>query len=237
MGELVEVYRGNVFCDSQVVADKFGYRHPHVIKVIQKLMADLSMVKGDGLDTLKFTETEREYRGQKYKAFLMDRKSFSLLAMRFTGVKALEWQIKFNEAFYLMEKQLLIEASNRANLEWVTQRNQGKIARKNETDTLKDFVEYATSQGSQKAQFYYKHFTLATYKCLKLIEMEKPKLRDTLNVMELSQLMIAEHIADASIRKHMEAKEHYKSIYTLVKQDLDRFADSMMIGQTKQLSV
>ena len=230
MKHLVEVHKGEAFCDSQIVADKFGYRHPHVVKVIQKLIADLSTMKGDEVSTLKFIEAEREYRGQKYKVFLMDRRSFSLLSMRFTGVKALEWQIKFNDAFYLMEKQLLLEANNKNNAEWITQREQGKLARKAETDTLKEFVEYATKQGSQKAQFYYKHFTLATYKCLNLIEAEKPKLRDTLNVMELNQLMMAEHIAEMSIRKHMAEKEHYKAIYTLVKVDLDKFADAMMIG-------
>lgn len=235
MNNLVEVCHGEVFCDSQMVADKFEYRHLHVVKVIKKLVDDFSGIKGSLQEPLKFQEIQREYRNQKFTVYLMDRRAFSLLSMRFTGAKALEWQVKFNDAFYLMEKQLLIEQTNKNNEEWVTQRKQGKLARKAETDTLKEFIDYATSQGSKKAQFYYKHFTLATYKCLHLMQAEKPALRDTLNIMELSQLMMAEHIAEKSIRKHMAAKEHYKAIYTLVKIDLDRFADAMMIGNDTRL--
>lgn len=230
MTELVAVHRGGVFCDSQKVADKFGYRHLHVVKVIKKLMADFETIKGSQMEPLNFIETEREYRGQRFTVFMMDRRTFSLLAMRFTGVKALEWQVKFNDAFYLMERQLLLEQSNKQNAAWVTQRDQGKLARKVATDTIKEFVDYATSQGSSNAAFYYKHVTTACYRCLELVQSEKPKLRDTLSVLELNQLMLAEHVAEKSIQRHMATGEHYKAIFALVKADLERFADSIMIG-------
>lgn len=235
MKELVESHRGKVFCDSQMVADKFERRHPYVIQVIEKLIADVTEIKGDNSCTLNFTIAEREYRGQKFKVYLMDRQSFSLLSMKFTGANALEWQIKFNEAFYLMEKQLLIEATNKGNAAWVTQRKQGIEARKAEADTIKLFVDYAKEQGSSNPQWYYKHVTKACYRCLQLIESEKPKLRDTLDTMQLSQLMMAEHIAEKSIRKHMDSGEHYKAIFSLVKADLEKFADAMMIEKPKQL--
>jgi Rha family phage regulatory protein len=236
MTDLVTVHKGQVYCDSQRVAEKFDYRHPHVVKVIKKLVAELSTIKGDEVSTLKFIETEREYRGQKFTVYLMDRRAFSLLAMRFTGAKALEWQVKFNDAFYLMEHQLLLEPSNKNNAAWVTQREQGKIARKEATDTVSEFVEYAKAQGSSNAQFYYKHITVACYRCLQLIESEKPKLRDTLGIMELNQLMLAEHVAERSIRKHMANGEHYKAVFTLVKADLERFAEGLMLDGSKRLT-
>lgn len=230
MENLVEVHRGGVYCDSQTIAEKFGYRHQHVVRVIDKLLSELETLKRDQLRPLDFVVIDKEYKGRPYRVYEMDRRAFSLLSMRFTGIKALEWQVKFNDAFYLMEKQLLIEQTNKNNIEWVKQREQGKLARKAETDTLKLFVDYAISQGSQKAEMYYKHFTLATYKCLNLMQSEKPSLRNTLDVMELNQLMMAEHIAEKSIQKHMAAKEHYKAIYTLVKADLEKFADAMLIS-------
>ncbi len=233
--QLVEVHKGEVLCDSQMVADKFDYRHPHVIKVIKKLVEVLSMIKGEEPGPLIFIETEREYRGQKFTVYLMDRRAFSLLSMRFTGIKALEWQMRFNDAFYLMEKQLLIEQLNKGNAHWVTQREHGKIARKDETDTIKEFVDYATAQGSSNAKFYYKHVTIACYRCLQLIESEKPKLRDTLDIMELNQLALAEHLAEKSLKKHMASGEHYKTIFTLVKIDLERFAEGLMLPEKKKL--
>lgn len=232
MDNLVEIKKGTVFCDSKMVADKFGYQHQYVKKVIQKITTEFNQIKGIHLDTLtplNFIEEEREYRGQKFTVFLMDRPTFSALSMRFTGIKALEWQLRFNDAFYKMEQQLILEISNKKDALWVTQREQGKLVRLTAMDTVKDFVDYATSQGSENAKFYYKHITVACYKCLQLIQHKKPSLRDTLDTLELSQLMLAEIVAERSIRKHMLENEHYKAIFVLVKQDLENFAKSLMI--------
>jgi hypothetical protein len=193
------------------------------------LTEEYSGIKGCTDAPLTFEKEEREYRGNKYSAYLMDRRSFTILSMRFKGQKALEWQVKFIDAFYEMERRLILEVSNRQSITWEAQREQGKIARKEETDTIKEFVEYAASQGSKNAKFYYKHITVACYRCLQLIEFEKPKVRDVLNVLELNQLMLAEIVAERSLKKHMAEGEHYKAIFSLVKGDLDMFSSSLMI--------
>lgn len=43
---------------------------------------------------------------QTYPMYLMNRDGFSLLVMGFTGQKALEWKLKFLEAFNAMEKEI-----------------------------------------------------------------------------------------------------------------------------------
>ena len=234
MEQLVEVQRGKVFCDSQMVAEKFGYKHLHVTKVIRKLTDEFTGIKGSLQEPLNFEELEREYRGQKFKVYMMDRRSFTVLSMRFTGVKALEWQVKFIDAFFEMEQRLVSEEANKKSAIWVTQREQGKLVRLTAMDTVKEFVDYASSQGSQNAKFYYKHVTQACYKCLQLIEAKRPKLRDTLDMLQLSQLMVAEIVAERSIRKHMTEGEHYKAIFTLVKQDLERFAEGLMLPVSRK---
>ena len=77
-----------------------------------------------------------------------------------------------------MEKALLSVESNGKNNEWVRARIQSKETRLQCTDVIKDFVEYATAQGSKSAKFYYKHITNATYSALGLIQHKKPKIRD-----------------------------------------------------------
>jgi hypothetical protein len=128
-----------------------------------------------------------------------------------------------------MEAALLKQHENNNDNEWLKVRSQSKALRLQQTDVIKDFVEYATNQGSKSAKFYYKHVTNATYKALGLIQHKKPKLRDTLDCMELSQLMVAENVAKQSIRKHMNGNEHYKDIFLLVKQDLIAYAEASMI--------
>jgi len=227
--QLVETKKEEVYCDSHIVARKFEQPHSEVVKRIKKLELDLIKLRGVSNHPKTFKE-EREYRGQKYTSYLMNREFFSLLVMRFKGTKALEWQIKFNNAFYQMERQLIIERTNASNPHWIDNRKQLKIGRVETTDVIKDFVEYATRQGSTKANFYYKHITNATYKALGLMIQKKPKLRDTLTVYEISELLLMERYAKDSIKKYMDLERHYTDIYECVKNDLLSYGTILRIA-------
>jgi len=229
--ELVELKRDEIYCDSHLVARKFNQQHKEVVKRIKKLEEDLLKLRGFGKTPKTLTEN-REYRGTKYTSYLMNREFFSLLVMRFKGVKALEWQIKFNEAFYAMERRLATLETNKADTAWIGARTQGKLSRKEETDIIKQFVDYATDQGSTSARYYYKHITNATYKALGLMHQRDPKIRDTMNIYQIAELTLAEHHAKLSIKKYMSLGRHYKDIYASVKDDLLRFGNSLRIDQS-----
>jgi len=227
--ELVEVKKGEIYCDSHIVAKKFGLKNAYVADRIKKVMSDIGDLRVNGVDPKCHTE-EREYRGNKYTAYLMNRDFFSFLVMRFKGKKAIMWQLKFIAAFNAMEQRLFDADKNATDPKWLSQRNQGKIARREETDVIKDFVEYATDQGSKSAKFYYKHITNVTYKALGLMVQRKPKLRDTMNLYEISELLLAERIARNSLGKYMELERHYKDIYDSVKNDLLAFGSGLRIN-------
>ena len=53
-----------------------------------------------------FYETTYENRGKQYPMYLMNRDGFSLLVMGFTGKDALEWKVKYIQAFNEMEQKL-----------------------------------------------------------------------------------------------------------------------------------
>jgi len=226
--ELVEVKRNEIYCDSHIVAKKFGLKNAYIVDRIKKVIEDIGELRVNGVDPQVMKE-EREYRGNKYTAYLMNRDFFSFLVMRFKGKKAIEWQLKFIAAFNAMEKRILSADANATDPQWLGQREQGKIARIEETDVIKDFVDYATVQGSTKAQYYYKHITNATYKALGLMVQSKPKLRDTMDLYEISELLLAERIAKNSIKRYMDLGRHYKDIYTSVKDDLLSFGSGLKI--------
>ena len=58
--------------------------------------------------------TYEDDRGRKQPAYLMTRDGFVLLAMGFTGKRAMEWKIKYIEAFNKMEKALKLIAEEKA---------------------------------------------------------------------------------------------------------------------------
>jgi hypothetical protein len=124
---------------------------------------------------------------------------------------------------------VLTSDENATDKTWLGQRDLGKIARREETDVIKEFVEYAKAQGSKKAGFYYKHITNATYKALGLMVQKKPKLRDFLNLYEVSELLLAERVAKNSLRKYMDLEREYHDIYNSVKDDLISFGSGLKI--------
>ena len=230
--DLVYVEKGKVFCTSLDISREFDIMHKHILEKIENLTADIPSVKNQFIKS-EFTNE----RNRKYPMFVMNRDGYMTLVMELNA-KSKESRILLSEkkqlfikAFNKMEELLSREYNNKNNLEWEKSREQGKAVRLECTDTIKEFVEYAKSQGSTKAEMYYKHFTKAEYMALGFMEQAKPKLRDTLNLMQLHQLILAEDLTRRCIKKYMEEKMHYKEIYVLVKQDIEKFSGVLMLKQ------
>ena len=98
---IIRSTNGELTCSSLDVAKDFGKEHRHVIEVIENLTAENSAVKNLFIKSSYINE-----RGREYKSYEITRDGFTLLVMGFTGRKALEWKLKYIEAFNLMEKQL-----------------------------------------------------------------------------------------------------------------------------------
>ena len=97
---ILSTQNGEPVASSRDVAKRFGKEHKHVLAAIRQLLV------AENSATKFFHETEFEYRGQKFPEYLMNSDGFSLLAMGFTGKEAVQWKLKYIEAFNQMEKQL-----------------------------------------------------------------------------------------------------------------------------------
>lgn len=168
--------------------------------------------------------------GKTNKKYNMSRDGFSLLAMGFTGKKALDWKIKYNQAFNLMEKTLL----QKQDQEWQLTRTKGIEVRKGLGNILKQFVEYSKKQGSTKATFYFSNVTRETYKALKLIEGREKipeDFRTLLNSFDLASLTMAEYVAQGALMEGMVKQMFYKEIYQFAKEKVLIFASSIAVAK------
>ena len=89
----------------------------------------------------------------------MNRDGFSLLAMGFTGTKALEWKLKYIDAFNKMEIELKRLYEERK--QWEIERAKGTVIRHMLTDTIKMKV-----MESPHKKFAYPNYTKLIYKVL-----------------------------------------------------------------------
>ena len=102
---MVELRNDQVVVSSRKVAENFGKRHDRVLEAIRETLRGLP--KNVETPEMFFQNTYiHPQNGQSYPEYLMNRKGFSLLAMGFTGTKAIQWKIKYIDAFNQMEERL-----------------------------------------------------------------------------------------------------------------------------------
>ena len=103
MNEIQIKYENNQMVVSSLeIARNFGKEHKHVTRDIRNLKGGVQ----NWADLFYETTYIHEQNKQEYPMYLMNRDGFSLLVMGFTGKEALEWKIKYIEAFNQMEKKL-----------------------------------------------------------------------------------------------------------------------------------
>lgn len=93
-----------VLTNSILVAKKFEKDHQHILRDIRNLMEGMAKIG----DTPMFEETTYVHpqNGQIYPMFVMNRDGFTLLAMGFTGDKALRFKLDYIKAFNVMEETI-----------------------------------------------------------------------------------------------------------------------------------
>lgn len=90
--------------NSLLVAEKFGKEHQHILRDIRNLIGGMSNFG----ETPYFVETSyiHEQNGREYPMYVMNRDGFTLLAMGFTGEKALKFKLDYINAFNQMEEMI-----------------------------------------------------------------------------------------------------------------------------------
>jgi len=108
MNDLVEMKQGKVVVSSKDVAAKFGKTHRHTMMAIRKLSEDIGRELGEPNFGLSSYVSEQN---KVLPCYDITRDGFTLLAMGFTGKEALQWKIKYMQAFNKMEAMLSGEKS------------------------------------------------------------------------------------------------------------------------------
>lgn len=105
MNELVEILNEEVVTTSKQVAEVFDKKHKHVIEAIKNLIENNTAEKS-ALLKMFIEDSYKASNGKQNKQYIMNRDGFTLLAMGFTGQKAIEFKIKYIDAFNQMENEL-----------------------------------------------------------------------------------------------------------------------------------
>lgn len=201
----VSTFAGELRADSRSFAPKLDVRHRQLMDNIYKYQD-----KFEVLGLLPF-ETEAVdgdgYRGVKYEKYVLlnEDQAYFLLTLSRNSDAVVNAKLALVKAFRKARAQLV-----RADVA----RIEGKKARLEETDAIKELVQYATDQGSQNAKMYYVNITKMTNQILGI----EAGQRDKLPASTLDRIRLAETMIDVTLRDGMRASLHYKEIYNLAKE-------------------
>ena len=113
MSKIINIQKqdGQLVVSSRQIAEDFDKRHSDVLEKIEELIKTENSVM-----TMFIESSYKAGTGKDYKEYLITRDGFSLLVMGFTGAKALQWKLKYIEAFNKMEEHIKGQALNTSEL-------------------------------------------------------------------------------------------------------------------------
>lgn len=112
MNELVVYKKEKIYAESQIVADVFEKNHQHVLRDIR----DLEKVCSKEFWQSNFGQSTYKARGKEYPCYHLTRDGFTMLAMGFTGEKAVQFKELYIKRFNDQEK--FITSLNMARMEF-----------------------------------------------------------------------------------------------------------------------
>lgn len=227
--EIVIFKKGGDFCTTSIdVAEKFDKSHKSVLRAISNLECS------DDFTKRNFAPSEyKDSTGRVLEMYNITRDGFSFLGMGFTGKIAAKWKEKYIAAFNKLETLAKQNLERQVSESYIRARVEGKKFRLEETDAIKEFVEYATLQGSKNAKMYYVNISKMENQALfYLVEgMPKPtNIREVVNTFQLFELGVADKMVSDTIKECMQKNMYYKDIFSACKQKIEAFA--MIAGKT-----
>ena len=182
----LEVVNGHPTTLSTQVAEYFGKRHDNVIRDIRNLIES-----APSLGLLNFEESYyKSEQGKKQPCYRMDRKGFVLLAMGFTGEKALQFKIAYIDAFDRMEEELRNSTADKLKAVIpLTPRQQYKIQRAVAERAKGSHVHFNTIYKAIKIYF----------KVAKYDQIPASRFDECINFIQTVDLRIPEVLSDQPV--------------------------------------
>lgn len=207
--DIVLIKGKEIFTDSMVISHGTGVGHRKIKDVIRTHKNELEKL---GKLSAPYQAESTGGRPEEYFQLNEQQSTFIVTLLKNTE-RVTAFKLELVRQFYAM-RQLLQQ--KQTNLYKDTRSYQVEI-RKKETDTIKEFVEYAKGQGSHNADRYYTSLSRLADKTAGIVE------RQMATMEQLGRLAMVEKIISCCIVEGMELQEPYKDIYQSCKQRLDQF--------------
>lgn len=228
MSNLLTIKNDGIYISTDILANKLNRQHRIIKNLVNIYKEELKM-----LGVLHFENVpNKENYGKPLQVFYLNKKQYIFLISNMrtkaneidTIMKA---KLEIADKFVEMEKWILEQKTKKQNQQYIETRNQSKIGRKQETDIIKIFIEYAKKQGSKSAEKYYMNFSKMENKAFFILKEKFKNVREILSINQLSKIIVADMIIKQAIIEGMEKEMFYKDIFQEAKKRVIELANSL----------
>lgn len=236
MNDIVVIRNDIVVTDSRTVATFFDKEHRNVTRDIENIITDLKAVDTEespsNQHTLKNERISQFFIKDKYvddggrnrKMYWLTEDGFNLLAMGFTGRKALKFKLAFLAEFNRLRDSLKnIHADKFHALCHQTYQDALPFYHQF-TNAVKALIEYAVTHGASRSDIdprYYKFVNARVNRALGLDNGLRPFANPTTSVHSSN----INKLIRRTIRRGIDAREHFAIIFNDVLDAIDKYSD------------
>lgn len=228
---LVKISGNELHVGTWNLSKGFGIEHRILKRFITKYEEDF---KEFGFSiTTQWQRRSEGHGGQVEEYVLTEQQAVYLTTLFTNNEKVRKFKKMLTKEFFKQRDLLNKIILQKQNSEWLEKRASGKIERRAETDTIKEFVEYAKSQGSKNAEKYYMIISKMENQSLFALDFmgqKFPNLREIVDGFALDALKMADRAVAKALKDGMGKNTFYKEIYQSAKERVEMFA--IAIGKT-----
>jgi hypothetical protein len=222
----VEVWEDEARAGSFLLSQGLEREHKPIRDLIERYREDF-----EDFSLLKKRKL-RSTGGRAANEYMLNEDQFMFLGTLLRNNKKV---VAFKKAIIQQFKRCRLENESlqrhKREPEYQVIRDAGKIVRKQTTDVMKTYIEYAESQGSKNATMYYSNITRMLNGLLFVTEGKFANLREVMTTQQLMTVSSAEQIIDRGLKDGMSRHVFYRDIYQDVKKRVMTFAE--LHGQSK----
>jgi phage regulator Rha-like protein len=222
---LVEVKGKELLASTITIAMGVKLEHRAVMSLVKKYSDRLNKYR---VMTFEMSKAKTG-RPVKY-AWLNEKQATFLITLMKNSEIVVEFKEKLTDEYYRLKEALQMIAVNQKNAAWIEKRQRGKISRLEETNSIKQYVDYAKSQGSKNAEKYYITISKMENKALFFLEQKFPNVRDALAGHQLETIANADRIVAKQLKQCVDDGRPYKEGYQMAKTAIESFAE--LIGKS-----
>ena len=222
---LVQIMGSEPTTTTLIIAEGMNLDHRAVMALVDKNTKDM-----EELGSFAFEMRKSKGRPLRF-AYLNECQTTYLITLMRNSQIVKKFKKELTKEFFKQRKLIAHLLTQRQNASWIEQRKQGLVARREETDVIKEFVEYATKQGSTQAHRYYGNLSKMENAALFFLEQKFPNIRDVLSGYQLSIIASADIVVSRALSHGMRYNMYYKDIYKLAKQRVEGFSE--LVGKTQ----